>query len=352
MLNAALTEHRLAPPRLRLEQSGRDVTKGVFRERRTRRGRVLQDLQPQALNAKLRDGATMILDAANEVSPSLRALCSGLAGELLGSCQANLYAAWGTTQGFNVHWDDHDVFVVQVEGRKRWALYGVTREAPALNDRRHGSSRPETPIEETVLEPGDMLYLPRGYWHAAVGMGEPTLHLTIGVTRKTGTDFLHWLANEAVGALAVRSDLPLEIDDDALAARLSAVIAASTAGADPRELARRYRRHVEATLAMRPQLSFPDIGRAGGIDSGARIRLADGPRRIEAGDEATVLVHRGVRYSLAPQLTGPLAALAEGETVAVTDLERALDAEQRSLVGALVAEMIGRGVFVLGSSPT
>jgi hypothetical protein len=196
-LNAALAQHRLHPPRLRLERAGADASEGVFRERRTRRGRTLYDLEPAALNARLREGATLILDAANELSPPLQQLCAGLSAELLGSCQANLYAAWGETQGFKVHWDAHDVFVVQVEGRKRWALYGVTR--PRRRSATAGAEhpKPDMPIEEIVLEPGDMLYLPRGYWHAAVGLGEPTLHLTIGVTRKTGTDFLHWLANEA-----------------------------------------------------------------------------------------------------------------------------------------------------------
>jgi hypothetical protein len=349
-LNRALAEHRLAPPRLRLEQAGKDVSSGVFSERRTRRGRVLHDLMPAALNARLREGATLILDAANETSAPLQALCAGLAGELLGSCQANLYAAWGTTQGFNVHWDDHDVFVVQVEGRKRWALYGITREAPAFGDRHAGLPPPQAPLKETVLEPGDMLYLPRGYWHAAVGLGEPTLHLTIGVTRKTGADFLRWLAAEANAASAVRSDLPLEQDDDVLGARLSAVIAAALDGAEPRELARRYRSHVEAALAMRPQLSLPDIGRGDDYPPQTRLTLAGGPRRLEAGDGAAVLVHRGVRYTLAPELAGPLAALASGEAIAAADLEAAVTAEDRPLVAGLIAEMVGRGVFVIGAA--
>src|SRR3712207_1640843 len=48
-LNAAIAEHRLSPPRLRLEMAGKDASRGVFHERRTRRGRVLTDLDPAAL---------------------------------------------------------------------------------------------------------------------------------------------------------------------------------------------------------------------------------------------------------------------------------------------------------------
>src|SRR5690606_22207105 len=72
-LNQALAEHRLAPPRLRLERAGGDVTKGVFKERRSRRGALLHDLDPSALNARLREGATLIVDAANELAAPLQA---------------------------------------------------------------------------------------------------------------------------------------------------------------------------------------------------------------------------------------------------------------------------------------
>lgn len=344
-LNAALTEHRLHPPRLRLEKAGADASKGVFRERRTRRGRTLHDLEPAVLNARLRDGATLILDAANELSPPLQQLCAGLSGELLGSCQANLYAAWGETQGFNVHWDAHDVFVVQVEGRKRWALCGVTRPAPSVRDNRADHPRPETPIKEVVLEPGDMLYLPRGYWHAAVGLGEPTLHLTIGVTRKTGTDFLHWLANEAEDQAIARADLPLESDDDALSARLVELIAALS-DMDPADLARGYRRHVEAALPQRAKLSLPFIGAERTFSEGDRFVLADGPAAVRSAGEAVVLRHRGVDYTVASPLERALARWAAGEALSYRDLETSLPADAAPQLGDFVAELLGRGVLV------
>jgi hypothetical protein len=344
-LNAALAEHRLSPPRLRLEMAGGDASRGVFHPRRTRRGRVLQDLDPAALTQRLRQGATLILDAAHELSPPLQRLCAGLGAQFLASCQANLYACWGATQGFDVHWDDHDVFVVQVKGRKRWALYGATREAPSHRDQHGLHRKPDVPNEEIVLEPGDMLYMPRGYWHAAVGMGEPTLHLTIGLTRKTGSDFLHWLANEALADPAVRTDLPLEQDDAALGAHIARVLAAALNEA-PEALGACYRRHIQSTVAQRPKLSFPFIGSDEAYPPGLGIRLADGPCGLERQGSAVVLTHRGVRFTVAGELQAPLAVLAAGGAVTFAEVEAAAG-QAGPLAAAFVGEMTRRGVFVL-----
>ena len=346
-LNDAIAEHRLAPPRLRLEQAGGDVSKGLFTSRTTRRGAVLQDLDPAVLNARLRDGATLILDAAHELSPPLRRLCEALAAEFVCAVQANLYACWGVTQGFDVHWDDHDVFVVQIAGGKRWALYGSTRPWPSRRDDHAAHPRPERPIEEIVLEPGDLLYLPRGYWHAAVGLGEPTMHLTIGLTRKTGGDFLRWLADHCLSEAAVRADLPLEQDDAALGARVADLLA-QLAARPADELARLYRRHVEAGQAYRPQLAFPFIGaepqRPGPT---ARLRLAPGVARLEPGSDATcvVLSWRGTEFTVAAALAGPLRRLVAGEAVPVQAFDAAVG--RPAHVQAFLAGMLSRGVFLL-----
>ena len=53
-----------------------------------------------------------------------------------------------------------------------------------------------------------MLYLPRGWWHIAEAMDEPSLHLTITVVPARGVDVLHWILERAQGHLEVRMDVP------------------------------------------------------------------------------------------------------------------------------------------------
>ena len=341
-LNAALAEHRLAAPRLRLERAGADVTQGVFKSRRTRRGAVMQDLDAAALMDRLRQGATLIIDAVNEISPPLQQLCSGLAAEFTASSQANLYACWGQTQGFDVHWDDHDVFVVQLEGRKAWALYGATVAVPTRRGPAPTAGPPTCEPERIVLEPGDVLYLPRGHWHAAVGLGGPTLHLTIGLTRKNGSDLLHWLADDLLADAHGRADLPFEAGDVVLGARIAAVLA-GLAARDPQELARRYRRHLEAAAPQRPALAFPYIGDETPLGPTTRISLGQGPARLARHGEDLVLSWRGVEFTLAPVLEGPLRRLLAGETLRGDAFAgAACDAD----VQAFLRDMVRRGAFV------
>lgn len=347
-LNAALAQHRLGPPRLKLEKGGGDAGKGVFKERRTNRNHAIHDVNLPLLYERLREGATLILDAVNEFGGPLQSLCSGLADEFSANSQANLYACWGDSQGFDVHWDDHDVFVIQLEGAKRWMLYGATRTAPLRRELDADHPRPTEPIEEMILEAGDMLYLPRGYWHAAVGTGGPTLHLTVGLTRKTGHDFLGWLSDQALVADIVRADLPLEGDDEALGRHVADVLAAAMAGADAADLGRRFRRHAQARRNHRPQLSFPFIGEASEpFAADTLIRLADGAAHLKAVDDAAafVLSHRGVEYTLASPLRAAIAALAAGQTVTYADLMGASAPSDQ--IAAFVTDMLGRGIFVL-----
>lgn len=343
-LNAAIAEHRLAPPRLRLERAGADVTAGVFRNRRSRRGALLQDLDPAVLTERLREGATLIVDAVNELSPPLQQLCASLSAEFTASTQANLYACWGETQGFDVHWDDHDVFVLQVEGRKRWALYGASEEAPTRRGPAPPNAAPASEPELVVLEPGDVLYLPRGFWHAAVGLGGSTLHLTIGLTRKTGADLLHWLADELLAEPAGRADLPFEAGDEAVARRLAALLDRLSAE-DPGTLARRYRRQVEAGQVQRPQLSFPDIGGDAPLDPLTRLILGQGAARVDRSDRGVVLSWRGVEFTLAGALEGPIRRLVAGEPVAVADFRAAAEAAPEQ-VDSLLHELLRRGTLI------
>ena len=61
-------------------------------------------------------------------------------------------------------------------------------------------------------EPGDALYLPRGYLHSAVAQGEVSIHLTVGVHPLTAYDLARELIAAAAADRELRRSLPLGVD--------------------------------------------------------------------------------------------------------------------------------------------
>ncbi|EPH1775108.1 JmjC domain-containing protein, partial [Acinetobacter baumannii] len=99
---------------------------------------------------------------------------------------------------FRAHWDTRDVFVLQLVGRKKWILYEPNFEYPLPSqqskDMEHVVKCPTTePYMDVILEEGDLLYVPRGWWHDPVPCGERTVHLSVGTYAIYRNDYLHWI---------------------------------------------------------------------------------------------------------------------------------------------------------------
>ena len=100
---------------------------------------------------------------------------------------SNAYLTPPQSQGFAPHWDDIDAFILQLEGQKRWRLYAPTSSShilPMRSSRDFNRDELGDVILDVVLEPGDLLYLPRGMVHEAETVGEKaSLHLTISANQ-------------------------------------------------------------------------------------------------------------------------------------------------------------------------
>jgi bifunctional lysine-specific demethylase and histidyl-hydroxylase MINA len=98
-----------------------------------------------------------------------------------------------------VHYDDHDLIVVQLRGTKRWF---VSSKPSELNNtwQRIPEGAPALGPHETVdVKPGDLMFLPRGTYHS-VDSDSGSLHLSIGFTPLT-------LREAVIAALDHLSDL-------------------------------------------------------------------------------------------------------------------------------------------------
>ena len=73
--------------------------------------------------------------------------------------------------GVGPHVDSYDVFLLQTLGRRRWRI-GRAVKARLRDDVPLKMLADFVPSEEWILEPGDMLYLPPGWGHDGVSLGE------------------------------------------------------------------------------------------------------------------------------------------------------------------------------------
>ncbi|MFF4290973.1 cupin domain-containing protein [Streptomyces sp. NPDC001633] len=163
------------------------------------------------------DGYTLIINQLQRRIPAIAGLATAIERAIGHRSQVNMYCSWPEQQGFDQHHDDHEVFILQIEGTKRWVVSEETYKYPLdkYNNVSVDTGEPKgPPYIETELRPGDVLYIPRGHWHYAVAGDEPSLHLTLGVTCRTGVYWLKWLADELMDEEEWRRNLPPVVRGD------------------------------------------------------------------------------------------------------------------------------------------
>lgn len=176
--------------------------------------RISDLVDADALAAQYADGATLVLQSLHRMHPPVARFCRQLAAELGHATQCNAYLTpGGQHQGFDFHHDTHDVFVLQVSGRKRWIVHEPVMELPLPSQPQAGSHLvPDgaEPLLDVELEAGDALYLPRGYVHAALTTVEDSVHLTVGVLSTTWYDVLADAVTLAAREPHFRGALPMQ----------------------------------------------------------------------------------------------------------------------------------------------
>jgi ribosomal protein L16 Arg81 hydroxylase len=251
-LNEILEHHWRETYRFRLARQGHDLDPASYADLtgftpRIRAGDVT-DL--------LRRGATLSFDAIDEVHEPLTRLAESFEAFFHGGTKINIYAGWRALHGLDLHRDNQEIFILQLDGRKRWLIYGFSIDGIDRSELRSGSVPPAGALLDQIVEPGDLLYIPRGCYHLAVPMNEPALHLTLGVKNPRAMDLWLWMAERQRTRDLANRDLPA-IAGAAERLRSSEKLrSALLEGLDP-DLVEQYLSEAGSNLKPRPSFSLP-----------------------------------------------------------------------------------------------
>lgn len=181
-----------------------------------RAGNMVQRPNAAKVMEILKQGATLVCNDIDTLTPELCGTSDAFEETFDAKVQVNLYCSWRQRQAFNSHFDTHDVFALHTEGEKMWRVYSTrmphsVRHArhrnEAYSDQVHEQQRGPV-LMEVQMTPGDVLYLPRGWYHDALAASGGTVHMAFGVTSVIGFDTIGALGDFAIEDEAFRLNLP------------------------------------------------------------------------------------------------------------------------------------------------
>jgi ribosomal protein L16 Arg81 hydroxylase len=338
-LNDALNRIRVSGRRVRLHQDGKELDPDLYlAEPEHAYGSPIKGAEFERLLAA---GATLVLGKVDELFQPIHALAEAFEKTFRIRTWVNLYAGWRTQNGLALHFDGHDTMILQVHGRKHWKIYRPTRLHPFKNDIEAAACPAGIPVWDGVLEDGGTLYIPRGWWHVACPLDEPSLHLTVGLAHPTGQDMLEWFVNQLKAIVEARMDVPHLKSSQEQHAWI-AMMRDRIVDAWSDDVVARFMEFQDTLPLARPNVHLPGTAaRHIVLAPETRLRLASG-RRLSfddtRGDDVSFLV-QGKRWACAASLVPALARLnyLRGESIAdlCAEVPSAAAPELKLLLSAL-----------------
>ncbi|MGC5342885.1 JmjC domain-containing protein [Streptomyces sp. DT171] len=320
-----LMRRSLNRPQFRVFQESKEVHPAVYvTDSVSPRGQSIPMVNMHSLGRLLGEGATVILDQANVFDPTMEVACRALQWWSHERVQVNAYLTTNEASGFPLHWDDHDVVIVQLAGEKGWEVRGTSRAVPLYRDADPNDTPSEEIIWSGVMKTGDVMHIPRGHWHQATRNGHgsgKSLHVTFGITKRTGASWLAWLGDRCREKEIFRHDLDRlpGAEFHPLTKAAAELIAERT----PADFLAAYGQ----VMPLPRQVPFQDI--FGSLDT--VVCTTHFPPHIQENGETVVVLASGKKLTLTAKALPSLRLLLSGRPVS---LDRAA-----SLVGAEVAEV-------------
>ncbi|HZU51931.1 MAG TPA: cupin domain-containing protein [Sphingomicrobium sp.] len=201
-INQLLSQNLLDQKLLRVARDGRDLPQSLYRKD----DGDIDAVDSRKLHDLLKQNASVALNAVQYYCPPVRRLATQMEVALGQRLNVNAYMTFGPGGAFAMHYDSHDVLVLQVHGSKHWFIYDDPAPSP-IDYVAKAKPEPREVVFETVLQAGDVLYVPRGTYHRAAVTDTDSVHLTFGIQTFYGLKFIEWLLTEAEKEEIFRKDI-------------------------------------------------------------------------------------------------------------------------------------------------
>ncbi len=196
-------------PAFRLVRDGKPLDRSLYTRKAGLGSETLADAaDPGRIFAEFQNGATIVLQGLQRYWPPLTAFCRDLELSLTHPVQANAYITPPESRGLGIHYDTHDVFVLQTAGSKSWDVHQCAIPFPLSTQHGRPFGELAPAILSLQLRAGDALYLPRGFLHRAVSTDEISIHITIGILSYTWLDVIQEIVGAAREQATFREAVP------------------------------------------------------------------------------------------------------------------------------------------------
>lgn len=154
-------------------------------------------IDPQKVQQLFRGGSTLVWTGINHFWPNIRAISRLIAEKFSSRADATVFLSPPGGQGFSIHHDPADTYIVQLEGVKHWKVWPTPNIRPTLA-RNYNADDLGPPALEFALQPGDVLYMPYGTPHVTAAEDKPSLHATFVVEPTMWSNLLLRVVNEVL----------------------------------------------------------------------------------------------------------------------------------------------------------
>jgi cupin superfamily protein len=158
-------------------------------------------------------GMSLAVGRIDPHAPHLKTLCENIRSRVHEQVRLGVIVTTGKGGAFTLHYDPEDLIILQVEGRKRWKIFGPPVVNPIVGATPAAPPPEDTLIFDDVLETGDFLFLPAGNWHRCENEAGRSVHLGIFFQPPSGLDVVKAFTSQLLSDAQLR--IPLTRLDDA-----------------------------------------------------------------------------------------------------------------------------------------